>query len=111
MPRDPQQGAGQKYFQDREVFMTIQKSEAVSLPSMLSDLALASWETAARRMLLISQNRCSQDEYQRMFSEKAAAAMSSGLTLMSSFGQLSMTSFMAPWLNLAKANAERLREK
>jgi hypothetical protein len=85
--------------------------KAVSLPLMKTNLTLASWETVARRMFLISQNRCSQAEYQRMVSEKAAAAMSTGLTLMSSFGQASMTSLMAPWLRRATANAKRLRKK
>jgi hypothetical protein len=77
----------------------------------MADLTLASWETIARRMLLISQNRCSPTEYQRMFSEKAAAAMSTGFKLMSSFGQASMSSLMAPWLSRATANAKRLRKK
>ena len=83
------------------------KSQAVSrtLPSMMTDLTLASWETFARRMLLISSNQCSPAEYQRMVTEKAAAAMSTGLTLMSSFGQASMASLMAPWLRGATANA------
>jgi hypothetical protein len=46
-----------------------------------------------------------------MVSEKAAAAMSTGLKLMSSFGQASMDSLMAPWLSRATANAKRLRKK
>jgi hypothetical protein len=46
-----------------------------------------------------------------MFSEKAAAAMSTGFKLMSSFGQASMSSLMAPWLSRATANAKRLRKK
>jgi hypothetical protein len=85
--------------------------EAVSLPLMMIDLTLMSWETVARRMLLISQNRCSPDEYQRMVSEKAEAAMATGLTFMSTFGQASMASLMAPWLSLTTANVERLRKK
>ena len=85
--------------------------KALSLPSMMTDLTLASWETVARRMSLISQNKCSPAEYQRMVSEKAAAAMSTGFKLMSSFGQASMPSLMAPWLSKASANAKRLRKK
>lgn len=77
----------------------------------MTDLVLASWETMARRMLLISQNKCSQAEYMRMVSEKAEAATATGLTLMFSFGQASMTSLMAPWLSGATANAKRLRKK
>jgi hypothetical protein len=62
-------------------------------------------------MFLVSQNRCSQDEYQRMVIEKAEAAMDTGLTLMSNFGLASMASLMAPWLRRATANAKRLRKK
>jgi hypothetical protein len=78
---------------------------------MMSNLTLASWETVTRRMLLISQNKCSPAEYQRMVSEKAEAAMATGLTLMSSFGQASMASLMAPWLRATTANAKRLRKE
>jgi hypothetical protein len=91
--------------------MKTRKSKAVSLPLVMTNLTLASWETVTRRMLLISKNKCSPAEYQRMVSEKAAAAMSTGITLMSSFGQASMASLMAPWLRRASANAKRLRKK
>ncbi len=77
----------------------------------MTTLALASWETIARRTLLISSNQCSEAEYMRMMSEKAQAAMATGLTLMFSFGQASMTSLMAPWVSQATANAKRLRKK
>ena len=77
----------------------------------ITDLTLASWETMAHRMLLISRNQCSQDEYLRMVSEKAQAAMATGLTLMFSFGQASMASLIAPWVSQATANAKRLRRK
>ncbi len=72
---------------------------------------LASWETVARRMLLISQNKCSQAEYLRMFNEKAQAATATSFRLMSSYGQASLTSLMAPWVSKATANAKRLRKK
>jgi hypothetical protein len=87
------------------------KRKAVSLPLLMSNLTLASWETISRRMLLISQNKCSQAEYQRMVHEKAEAAMASGLKLVSSKGHASITSLLTPWLNLASANAKRLRKK
>lgn len=77
----------------------------------MTNLMLASWETIARRTMLISQNKCSQAEYLRMVSEKAQAAAATGLTLMSSYGQASMSSLMAPWLKEATANAKRLRKK
>ena len=91
--------------------MKTRRGKAGSLPMVMTNLTLASWETIARRMFLISQNRCSQAEYHRMVSEKAAAAMSTGFKLMSSFGQASMASLMAPWLSKASANAKRLRKK
>ena len=78
---------------------------------MMADLMLASWETAARRMLLILQNRCSPAEYQRMVCEKAEAAMASGLLLISSNDQASIASLMAPWLDGVTANVKRLRKK
>ena len=84
--------------------MANRKYEAISLPLALADLTLASCETVARRMLLISQNQCSQAEYLSMFSEKAEAAMATGLTLMFSYGQASVASLMAPWLSQATAN-------
>jgi len=76
----------------------------------MADRTLASGETVARRMLLISQNQCSQAEYLSMFSE-AEAAMATGLTLMSAYGQASVVSLMAPRLNQATANVNRLRKK
>jgi len=91
--------------------MKTRRGKAGSLPMVMTNLTLASWETIGRRMFLISQNKCSPAEYQRMVSEKAAAAMSTGFKLMSSFGQASMTSLMAPWLSKASANAKRLRKK
>lgn len=91
--------------------MTLRTSEVLSLPIAMADLTLASWETIVRRMLLISQNQCSQDEYGRMFSEKAEAAMATSLTLMFSYGRASVTSLLAPWLTGATANANRLRKK
>lgn len=77
----------------------------------MTNLMFASWETVAHRMLLISQNKCSQAEYLRMVTEKAQAATSTGLAFMSSYGQASMSSLMAPWLKKASANAKRLRKK
>jgi hypothetical protein len=86
------------------------KSEAVSLPLAMTDLTLASWETVTRRMLLISLNQCSQAEYLRMFSEKAEAVMATGSILMSSLGQASLASLLAPWLSQTTANVKRLRK-
>lgn len=89
----------------------MRKGKAAFLPLMMADLTLASWETITRRMLLISQNKCSQAEYTRMVSEKTQAAIASGQKLMSSNGQASIASLMSPWLSRASANAKRLRKK
>jgi hypothetical protein len=61
--------------------MTARKRrKTVLLPMMMmTDLMMASWETIARRTLLVAQNKCSPAEYQRMVREKALAAATSGL--------------------------------
>ena len=83
------------------------RRKTASLPGMMTDLMMASWETIARRTLLIAQNKCSPAEYQRMVREKASAAASSGLRLISSGGGASL---LAPWHSRAVANAKRLRK-
>jgi hypothetical protein len=86
------------------------RRKAKSLPLMMTDLALASWETITRRTLLMAQNKCSQAEYRRMVREKAEAAVTSGLRLISSGGRVSISSLLAPWHGRATANAKRLRK-
>ena len=86
------------------------RRKTASLPGMMTDLMMASWETIARRTLLIAQNKCSPAEYQRMVREKASAAASSGLRLISSGGGASLASLLAPWHSRAVANAKRLRK-
>jgi hypothetical protein len=96
----------------KAVVMTARKRrKTVSLPMMMTDLMMASWETIARRTLLVAQNKCSPAEYQRMVREKALAAATSGLRLISSGGRASMASVLAPWRSRAVANAKRLRRK
>jgi hypothetical protein len=91
--------------------MKTRRVKAGSLPLAITSLTLVSWETIAHRMLMISQNKCSPAEYERMVSEKTQAAMASHLALMSSYGQASVASIMEPWLSRASANAKRLRKK
>jgi hypothetical protein len=50
----------------------------LSLPGMMADLMMASWETITRRTLLMVQNTCSPTEYRRMVAEKAEAAAAPG---------------------------------
>ena len=73
-------------------------------------MTLASWETIARRSLMIAQGTCSPAEYQRMVMEKAMAMQRSGLALMrpSAGG---VTAALAPWHRAARANAKRLRRR
>jgi hypothetical protein len=92
--------------------MTARKRrKTVSPPVMMTDLIMASWETIARRTLLVMQNKCSPAEYQRMVREKALAAATSGRRMISSAGMASMASTLAPWYYRAVANAKRLRKK
>ena len=78
------------------------------LPLMMTQMMLASWETIARRTLMIAQSTCTPAEYKRMFNEKAAALQSSTLAVMSGRGTQAM---LAPWHLRATANAKRLRRE
>ena len=91
--------------------MKARRRRKTSLPTMMTDLMLASWETVTRRALLIAENKCSPAEYSRMFKEKADAAAATGLALISSGGRATPASMLAPWYRRAVANARRLRKK
>lgn len=75
---------------------------------MMAELMMASWETIARRSLMIAQGTCSLAEYQKMAMEKAAALQQSALAVMSGRGEKAA---LAPWHRRATANAKRLRRK
>jgi hypothetical protein len=78
------------------------------LPLILTQMMLASWETIARRTLMIAQDTCPPAEYKRIFIEKAAALQRSTLAVMSGRGARAA---LAPWHQRAAANAKRLRKK
>ena len=78
------------------------------IPSMMTEMMLASWETIARRTLMIAQNTCTPVEYKRMAMEKAAALQRSTLALMSGRDARAV---LAPWHRSATANVKRLRRK
>lgn len=78
------------------------------LPSMMTELAFASWETIYHRSLMMAQGACSADEYQRMVMEKAAAMQASTLALMTGRGHAAA---LSPYLVRSRANAKRLRRK
>ncbi len=76
------------------------------LPVTMVMLTAASWETIARRSLLMAQGTCTTAEYWRMGGEKAAAIRSSMAAIMSGRGHAAV---LAPFVNRARANAKRLR--
>lgn len=82
---------------------------AVPLPLMMAEMTLASWETIARRLWMMSQGTCTAAEYQRMLAEKMKAAQLSSRALLRTSPNAS--SVLAPWHRGAKANAKRLRRK
>jgi hypothetical protein len=75
---------------------------------MMAELALASWETIARRTAMIARGACTPAEYQRMVMEKAAALQQSALAVMTGRGEKAA---LRPWHRRAAANARRLRRK
>jgi len=74
------------------------------------DLVLASWQTVALRSLLMAQGRCSLAEYNRMAAEKIQAACLSAAWLARNPGRAGLGA-LAPWRQLAVANARRLRNR
>jgi hypothetical protein len=75
---------------------------------MMTELAVASWDTIARRSTMIARGALSAAEYQRMVVEKAAALQESALAMMTGRGKKAA---LAPWHKRATANARRLRRK
>ena len=82
------------------------RTPSLSLPVMMAQLTLASWETIFRRTMMMAQGTCSAAEYQRMGAEKAAAMGQSVTALLTGRGQAAM---VAPFVTRARANAKRLR--
>ncbi len=77
-----------------------------ALPLMMTQLAMASWETIFRRSVMMAQGSCSLSEYQRMTAEKAAALQASAAAVLAGRGH---TAALAPFVSRARANARRLR--
>jgi hypothetical protein len=84
------------------------RKRSSSLPAMMTQLTLASWETVYRRTMMMSEGTCSTAEYMRMVTEKAAALQASTLALMTGRGHAAV---LAPYLVRSRANARRLRRK
>jgi hypothetical protein len=75
---------------------------------MMVELAMASWETIARRTAMMTQGTLTAAEYQRMVMEKAAALQQSAMAVMTGRGEKAT---LGPWHKRATANARRLRRK
>jgi hypothetical protein len=87
------------------------RKRASSLTTLMSELTFASWETIARRSIMMAQGTCSLAEYQRMIAEKVDAAAASSAILISGGGRAPIAAVLAPWRSRARANARRLRRK
>lgn len=85
------------------------RRRAVPAPVLMAELALASWETIARRVAMMAQSTCSPAEYRRMTREKASAAVETAKLLSAPQG-VSVEAFLRPWHRRATANAKRLRK-
>ena len=81
------------------------------LPLLFVELTLASWETIARRMLMIANGTCPPAEYARMVMEKATAAQRTALALSGKRTRRNPRSVIGPWHRGATANAKRLRKR
>jgi hypothetical protein len=83
---------------------------AAALPLMWAELAVASWETIARRSFLMMSGACSLEEYHRMAAEKLQALSRSTRILTSGrTGATAVAAALRPWHGPATANAKRLR--
>jgi hypothetical protein len=80
------------------------------LPIMMMELAAASWETIARRSLMMARGTCSPAEYRRMVAEKVAAWQQTA-KLAARSAKAPASVLLSPWRRKATANARRLRRK
>ncbi len=76
------------------------------LPIMMTELAMASWETIWHRTTLMATGACSQAEYGRMVNEKMRAMQQSSFALMAG---KDTEAVLRPFHKHATANAKRLR--
>lgn len=81
-------------------------SSAFALPMMMTQLAMASWETIFHRTMMVVQGTCSAAEYQRMTTEKIVAVQQSMWALGTGGSHVQV---LAPFVTRTRANARRLR--
>ncbi len=79
----------------------------LALPIMMTELAIASWETVWHRSVLMLSGECSAEEYQRMITEKMRAMQQASNALMNGD---SAEAVIRPFHKRATANAARLRK-
>jgi hypothetical protein len=77
-----------------------------ALPIMMTELAMASWETIWHRTALMATGACSPAEYSRMLHEKMRAMQQSSQALMEG---RDTEAVLRPFHRRATANAKRLR--
>ena len=78
-----------------------------ALPIMMTELAMASWETIWHRTALMATGACSAAEYSRMVDEKMRAVQQSGCAFMAG---KDTEAVLRPFHRHAVANAKRLRK-
>jgi len=79
----------------------------MAVATLLTQLAMASWETMFHRTVMMVQGTCSPAEYQRMTTEKVAAMQQSMLALATGRGQAAA---LVPFVTRTRANVRRLRK-
>ena len=77
-----------------------------ALPIMMTELAMASWETIWHRTALIVTGDCTNAEYGRMVNEKMHAMQQASCALMAG---KDTEAVLRPFHKHATANAKRLR--
>jgi hypothetical protein len=88
------------------------RRRAPALPMMMmTELALASWETILHRSAMMIGGTCTDAEYRRMLFEKLQAAQHSTLAMMMPHTAYDPDALLAPWHRAARANARRLRRR
>ncbi len=78
-----------------------------ALPVMMTELAVASWETVWHRTAMMMTGECTAAEYQRMIMEKMSAIQLAS-TAMLTGGDAEAV--LRPFHKRATANAKRLRK-
>ena len=87
--------------------MSLAQPSPFSLPLMMTELAVASWETMWHRSVLMLSGACTAAEYEQMVTEKMAAFQLAGSAMLSG---RDAEAVLRPFHKRATANARRLRK-